>query len=352
MSYSVTAPISVFAVAIMVAAIARPANAAVAFHGDQAHFEAVSTTTVAATFESFTPTEATVLIPPNPPIVEGNVTFTPGDPGAPRTPNLYVAVPGGGAEQAYFHVKLKSNVLTVSGNENIDMTFSSAPTAVGFDTYTNAYDAAVVTVYDTSGRLIGRRVLAQPPDTRGFLGITSTVPIGKVNWQAERGGLLNTAIDNVQVGHIRPHVVRFYLRGPSTDPRAPGIFMRADPAQDPREGDGLANPESWFSESTLTGTFAPGATFIVRMTGAPGLKLAMTYRLDTTDANGESEQLLGQATQILGSDSQTITIPVSAPPTLTGQRLKLTISAVGLGDLSLALGGSIYTEVTNFVGTP
>jgi hypothetical protein len=331
---------------------ARPVAAAVTFYGDQASFEAVSTTAIAAGFEAFAPTEATILIPPHAPIVEGDVTFTPLDTGSPRLPNLYVAIPGGGAEQAYFHVKLESNVLTVSGNENIDLTFSSAPTAVGLDTYTNSYDAAIVTVFDTSGRLIGRHILSQPPDTHGFLGITSNVAIGKINWQADRGGVINSAIDTVRVGHIRPHVVRFYLRGPSSDPRAVGLLMRTDPAQDPREGDGLGNPESWFSESTLTGTFEAGATFLVRMTGAPGLNLATTYRLSTTDPNGGGERVLGQVTQVLGSDTQTIAIPVSGPPTLTGQRLKLTISAVGLDHLGPALGGSTYVEITNFVGTP
>lgn len=337
---------------------AQPLSAAVIFHDTLASFQAASTTNVAATFEAFTPTETNIFIPPQPPISEGGVIFTPRDTSSPREPNLVVAIPGGGAESTFFHVKLESNVLTVSGNENIDLTFSTATTAVGFDTYTNPYDAAVVTVYDTAGKVIGTHALSQPPDTRGFFGITSDVPIGKVNWLAERGGTINTAIDNVRVGNIRPHVVRFYLRGPGavngpiTGGWPKGLIMATDPAQDPREGDGLANPDSWFSEPPLTGTFETGATFIVRIPGASGLNLAMTYRLAATNPDGSGEQMLGQVTQVLGTGTQTITIPVKTPLTLAGERLKLTISAVGLTNMTLDLGGSSYVEATNFVGTP
>ena len=336
----------------------QAARGAVTFHDTLASFEAASTTTIAATFEGFTPTETTILIPPAQPIIEGGVTFAPQDPGPPRDPNLYVAVPGGGAEEAFFHVKLASNVLTVSGNENIDMTFSSSPTAVGFDTYTNPYDAAVVTVYDTNGKVIGKHVLAQAPGTHGFFGITSEVPIGKVNWLADRGGLINSAIDNVRVGNIRPHVVRFYLRGPGIGD-APisggwpkGLIMLSEPAQDPREGDGLSNNESWYSDPAVTGTFQSGATFIVRVPGAGGLSIATTYRLSATNPDGSGEDVLGQATQVLGSGPQTITIPVKTPLTLAGERLKLTISSVGLGNMSMALGRDSYVEATNFIGTP
>jgi hypothetical protein len=100
-------------------------------------------------------------------------------------------------------VALASNVLTASGNEHIDITFSTAPTAVGFDTYTNKFDPPVVSVYDTAGQLRAQYVLIQAPECLGFLGTISNIPIGKVNWLATRGGEQDTGIANVRVGDAK-----------------------------------------------------------------------------------------------------------------------------------------------------
>ena len=165
------------------------AHAQVVFYDSQVAFQGVSTTSLQATFEAINH-EGGISNP----YTEGSVTFR--DPS-----NLYNARPGGPAAVADFDAPVLSNVLTVSGNEDITMTFAGpAPTAVGFVSLTNRYDAPVVTVFDVASVLIGTYVLTQAPGTDGFVGITSTVGIGSVRWLADRGGIKDTAIDNIYVG--------------------------------------------------------------------------------------------------------------------------------------------------------
>ena len=138
----------------------------ISFYDDKVTFDANSSTSIAVTFNPFTPTDTGILIPPAP-ITLGGITFTPLDP-ITAAPNLYVATPNGPAAPD-FAVPLNSNVLTVSGNENIDITFSTAPTAVGFDTYTNKFDPPIVSVYDTGGQLRATYLIL-PRESFGFLG--------------------------------------------------------------------------------------------------------------------------------------------------------------------------------------
>lgn len=177
------------------ATAAMPAGAAVIFFDNKVAFDAVSTTTLQATFEGFNQLVDTPGIVN--PYTEGGVTFL--DPS-----NLYIATPTGAAVAVGdIEFPISSNVLTVSGNEDITMTFAgSAPTAVGFASFTNKFAAPVVSVFDTSSLLIGSYVLTQAPDSAGFVGITSTVGIGSVRWLANSGGIKDTAIDNVYVSQV------------------------------------------------------------------------------------------------------------------------------------------------------
>ena len=181
--------------AALAAAFALPAGAAVTFFDNQALFDAASATTLRATFEGFNHVVDTPGIAD--PYTEGGVTFF-------NPSNLYVATPGGAAVAVTdIEFPISSNVLTVSGNEDITMTFAGpTPTAMGFSSFTNRFDAPVVSVFDTSNGLIGSYVLTQSPDTAGFVGITSTVGIGSVRWLADRGGIKDTAIDNIYVGQV------------------------------------------------------------------------------------------------------------------------------------------------------
>ncbi len=165
------------------------ALAQASFQNSFAAFQGLATTTLRADFEGLH-TEGGIANP----YTEGGVTFR--DPS-----NLYLALPGGAAAVADFDAPVTSNVLTVSGNEDITMTFTGpAPTAIGFTSLTNRFNAPVVTVFDTANTLIGTYVLTQAPSSVGFVGITSSVGIGSVRWLADRGGIKDTAIDNVYVG--------------------------------------------------------------------------------------------------------------------------------------------------------
>lgn len=181
------------------------AHAQASFQASLAAFQLASVSALEADFESLH-VEGNI----GDPYTEGRVTFT-------EPSNLYVALPGGPAALQDFDAPVTSNVLTVSGNEDITMTFSGpTPTAVGFTSLTNRFDAPVVTVFDTANTLIGTYVLTQGPGSVGFVGITSSVGIGSVRWFADRGGIKDTAIDNIYVGVAavpEPHSFALMLAG-------------------------------------------------------------------------------------------------------------------------------------------
>jgi len=158
-------------------------------YNDLAAFQAASTTTIQATFDSLPPATG---IPS--PLIQGSVVLNV----LPGARPFQVEPPGDDLVSLAPHT---SNVLVQNGNEDFDMTFSGLPpTAVGFDTYTNAFGPPIVTVFDTNTILIGTFALVQPPQTLGFFGVTSSVPIGRIHWLADRGGLLDTGIDTIRVG--------------------------------------------------------------------------------------------------------------------------------------------------------
>jgi hypothetical protein len=170
----------------------------ISFYDDQVTFDANSSTNAIVTFEPFTPDEKIFT-----PVTIDDITFTPIEPTDHKLgPNLVVVTPDSAVD---FQIPLQSNVLTESGNENFEITFSTAPTAIGFDTYTNSSDPPVVTVYDTAGQLRAQYVLIQLPNTLGFLGIVSDRAIGKVHWLATQGGDSgnDTGIANVRVGDAK-----------------------------------------------------------------------------------------------------------------------------------------------------
>ena len=181
------------------------AFAQASFQSSLAAFQGLSTTTLQADFEGLH-VEGHIVNP----YTEGGVTFT-------GVGNLYVALPGGAAAVNDFDAPVTSNVLTVSGNEDITMTFAGpAPTAIGFTSLTNRFNAPVVTVFDTASTLIGTYVLTQGPSNVGFVGITSSVGIGSVRWLATRGEDKDTGIDNIRVGVTavpEPHTYALMLAG-------------------------------------------------------------------------------------------------------------------------------------------
>lgn len=194
---------SLLAAVCLVAAL--PATGAVVtFYNSQAAFDAATTSTLRADFEGFNRTADTPGIAN--PYTEGAVSFS-------NPSNLYIAAPTGAAVLVGdIEFPISSNVLTVSGNEDILMRFTGlAANAVGFDAFTNRYAAPVVTVFDLADQLIGSYVLTQPINSAGFVGITSDVTIGSVRWLADNGGIKDTAIDNIRVGTTVPEPTSLVL---------------------------------------------------------------------------------------------------------------------------------------------
>ncbi len=182
------------------AVVAAPIQAAVTIYSDLPTFQAASDTTVVVNFNAFPAFYTNYYIPPNAPYIEGGVTFTPVD-SLPFAPNLYVETPSLPATSG-LAVANTENVLTASGNEHFDFTFSASPTAIGFDTFTNDAAPPVVTIYDTTDDVLATINLSQAPDSQGFFGVTSTVPIGKIDWLATDGQNVNTGVADFRVGTV------------------------------------------------------------------------------------------------------------------------------------------------------
>jgi hypothetical protein len=121
----------------------------------------------------------------------------------PGPANLYIAVKGGATvTKGDTPVPIPDNYVTSTGNEDIEVSFSTAPTAVGFDFFTNGFHPLIVSVFDPATTLLATyNLLPGTPASLGFLGIISDIPIGKVNWKATNGEVLNTGIANIQAGN-------------------------------------------------------------------------------------------------------------------------------------------------------
>jgi hypothetical protein len=166
-------------------------------------FEASSATTVVAAFATmFSTTQDTANVSnpltfPSTGVTIQSVAATPGP------PNLYVAVKDGATvTHGDTPVPIPDNYVTSTGDEDIDVSFSTAPTAVGFDFFTNGFHPLIVSVFDPSTTLLATyNLLPGKPASLGFLGIISDVTIGTVNWKSTNGSTKNTGIANIRAGN-------------------------------------------------------------------------------------------------------------------------------------------------------
>lgn len=342
MKHRISTQLALLTLALLFAMAATEAKAQVTFHTDLTTFEAASTTTVQSTFESFPP--GLIQSPFN----DGSLVFH-----QPPGNVLGIITP---STSSQINPDALSNVLATNGNEDIDITFTGpAPTAIGWDTYTNQFGPVVITVFDPADNLIASYRLVQAPNTIGFVGITSFVPIGRVHWLADRGGIEHTGLDNVRVGKIRRHDLKFYLHGNDVPGTAGGYTMNLDPAPSETLSLNFANEPSWFSDPGLSGTFLPVSTFKLVMPCTLGLNAATTYRLATTELDGSSPQLLGETTQPLDLclfGQKTVNFPVSTPLVITNRRLQLTIKGPAGINFNLHTGEGTFLQATSFVGAP
>jgi uncharacterized delta-60 repeat protein len=153
-----------------------------------------------------------------------------------------------------------------------------------------------------------------------------------------------------------PHTVTFYLHTHDAAGTAGGFTMNQTAAAPHFVWLNVDGDPSWFSEPAVNGTFVAGATFRLVLPCTFGVILPNTVTLAATNLAGDDIQPLGQASQGLticfGRDTVTTTIPVTAPVTLTNQRLKLTIAWMSHVKIPLLLGSNAFLQATNLAGTP
>ena len=182
------------AVLLSLAAVAPSHASAITLYYNQSDFDSAVTTSLLEDFESISP------IPKDFPLASfshNGVTYT-GLAGSPF-PNVWVASPG------YPNFGLgvgitTTSILVANGDEDIQMDFSMAPLAVGFDVYFNGLGPVTLSVTNTAFTAIftDSRLL----DNKGYYGIVSTDPILSIRFTSTDGGLLNTGVDNIAIASV------------------------------------------------------------------------------------------------------------------------------------------------------
>lgn len=119
----------------------------------------------------------------------GGASFT-GFAGTPF-PNVYIQP---AAIEAPFGT---GNWMTANGDENIDIEPLALPTALAFDAKSNEFGPATVRVFGPDDEEIGTLVI--PIGTIRFVGVTSNVPISRVNFSSTLGAITNTGFDTLRV---------------------------------------------------------------------------------------------------------------------------------------------------------
>lgn len=107
--------------------------------------------------------------------------------------------------------------LTANGDESIDITPSAPVRAIAFNAAANALGSAFVNVYGAGNELLGSLTL--PVGQVRFVGITSGVPITRVNFSSVLGAQQDTGLDNIRIAQFE---------GPSADLNHDGIVDGAD----------------------------------------------------------------------------------------------------------------------------
>ena len=170
---------------------AGSAQATLVTYANLASFNSAATATVVEDFETVFPKNVALGS-----LTHNGISYTPyaGVPSA----NVWVAGPG---YTNFGTPATTSSVLTANGNEDWLMSFAGT-SAIGFDTYINAYGPATLRAYGASG-LLGTYTLNQDPTQVGFWGITSDAEaITSLRWTTVSGGIINTGIDNIRMGAL------------------------------------------------------------------------------------------------------------------------------------------------------
>jgi len=162
------------------------------YYTDFASFDAVTDISLVETFNSVFPKDTALASFVSQGIMYAGVGSTNVWVTSYPYPNFGVAVPD-------------ATVLTATGPEDfsVELNLGSPGTAIGFDTYLNAYGPATIEVHG-SGGLLGTYSLNHDPTQVGFFGVTANELIYKIRWTTTGGETVNTGIDNVRIGAVIP----------------------------------------------------------------------------------------------------------------------------------------------------
>jgi hypothetical protein len=184
------------------------AQAAVTTYTASASFLANTTTTNLALFDGLTTGSRGAALTTN------GITIT-SLPGGHAIHDVYIAPAG----NVYFDVPNSSAVLTANGDENFRFQLAAGGTfgSIGFDFYSNPYNAPVFALFDSSAALIQSIAVPQAVSSLGFIGFTSTTPIAYITTTVDRGWRVDTGYDNLRIGSVtavpEPHAGWLLLAG-------------------------------------------------------------------------------------------------------------------------------------------
>jgi hypothetical protein len=184
------------------------AQAAVTTYTASASFLANTTTTNLALFDGLTTGSRGAALTTN------GITIT-SLPGGHAIHDVYIAPAG----NVYFDVPNSSAVLTANGDENFRFQLAAGGTfgSIGFDFYSNPYNAPVFALFDSSAALIQSIAVPQAVSSLGFIGFTSTTPIAYITTTVDRGWIVDTGYDNLRIGGVtavpEPHAGWLLLAG-------------------------------------------------------------------------------------------------------------------------------------------
>ena len=165
------------------------------FYDNKAAFDAAASTALYEDFESFSPKDTNLPL-----ISLGIIAYTPF--ATASLPNLLVSSPG----YLNYGVNVSpttSSILTTSGDEDFEMAFGIAQTAVGFVGYLNGLGPGTVKVFD-GGTLLDTYNL---PDVSGgakihFGVVSAGGTFDKLRWTSTAGSLLNTGVDDISLSAV------------------------------------------------------------------------------------------------------------------------------------------------------
>jgi hypothetical protein len=97
-----------------------------------------------------------------------------------------------------------STALSADGDENFQMELKNGATfgSIGFDFVSNGYNDPIIKLFGVGGVSLGTFTITSAKNAVVYFGAVSDVAIAYVQTTVDRGGIVNTAFDNVALGPL------------------------------------------------------------------------------------------------------------------------------------------------------